>query len=248
MTSTANGNLRVIGDNSASGGRYNSAKLVGDAVINGDLDCAEFKSVGKARIDGSVKTKNAKIVGSLSVKGSFESEEATITGNLETSGDIKSRSLVSRGGIETKGKIAAEEIRFVGYCTIRKSCEAETFRSEGPLNIAGMLNADEINIGIHSRCRIGEIGGGKIHIRRGRYSKIGDLIKSLFTPNDFFMGKLVTESIEGDEIRIENTKSKIVRGKNVVLGDGCEIDLLEYTEECRVSSKSVVKEKKKISG
>ena len=33
----------------------------------------------------------------------------------------------------------------------------------------------------------------------------------------------------------------------VVIGDGCEIDLLEYVDECKISGRSSVKGKRKVT-
>lgn len=46
---------------------------------------------------------------------------------------------------------------------------------------------------------------------------------------------------------MEYTKAKVVRGKNVVIGDGCEINLLEYESECVVHGHPFIKEKRKLS-
>ncbi|MBR0084959.1 MAG: hypothetical protein IJL97_00250, partial [Lachnospiraceae bacterium] len=48
--------------------------------------------------------------------------------------------------------------------------------------------------------------------------------------------------IEGDDIDIEYVHAKTVRGKCVIIGDGCEIDRLEYTDSINISDKAVVKE------
>ncbi len=246
MKNATGTDLKIIGDNSASGGHYNNAKIIGDSIVNGNLDCLNFKSVGNSRIDGSVKAEKTKIVGAVSVTGSLESNEIRVVGNMDTGGDIKARSIDLRGGMDIKGGVKSDDIKLTGYVTIKKNCEAETFRSEGPLNIGGLLNAGEVDIRIHSRCKVSEIGGERISVRRGHYSKLGDIIKSLFLPADFFKGKLVTDSIEGDAIQLEDTKAKTVRGKTVSIGDGCEIDLLEYAKECRINGRSVVKEKRKV--
>ena len=247
MKTYSNGDLKIIGDNNASGGKYHNAKIIGDGVVDGNLECQNFKCVGNTRVDGNVKADHARIVGSLSVSGSLESDEIKINGNVDTNGDMKSKSLVLRGGMEIKGGVKGEEVRLIGYTTIRKNCEVESFRSEGPLTIAGMLNADDVDIRIHSRCKVNEIGGERIQARRGHYSRLGDLLKTFFIPADMFKGKLVADSIEGDEIRLEDTKAKVVRGKNVVIGEGCEIDSVEYSNECIINHRSTVKEKKKIS-
>ncbi len=246
MKADARADLKIIGDNNVSGGSYNYVHIIGDSIVNGNLDCLNLKTIGSVQINGNAKTDNAKIVGSISVSGSLESEDIRISGNIDTNADLKAKNISLKGGMDIKGGIKSDNIRLTGFVTIKKNCEAETFRSEGPLTIGGLLNADKIDIRIHSRCRISEIGGGKIRATRGHYSKLGRLIKSFLIPADFFKGKLVADSIEGDEIRLEDTKAKTVRGKTVVIGERCEIDLLEYSEECRIYGKSTVKEKKKI--
>ncbi|MGO9481829.1 MAG: hypothetical protein ACLP05_08630 [Candidatus Kryptoniota bacterium] len=238
--------LRIIGDNSATGGSYNNAKIIGESVINGNLDCLNFKCVGSSRIEGNMKANHARIVGSVSITGSLETDDIRIAGNVDTNGDVKAANLLLTGGLDIKGGVKSGNIRLTGYSTIKRNCEAETFRSEGPLNIGGLLTADDVDIRIHSRCRVSEIGGERICARRGHYSKLRNIIKSLFIPADYFKGELVVDSIEGDDIRLEDTKARTVRGKNVVIGEGCEIDSLEYTGECRINGRSMVKEKKKV--
>ncbi|HUI30756.1 MAG TPA: polymer-forming cytoskeletal protein [Candidatus Acidoferrales bacterium] len=245
-TNSARADLKIIGDNSASGGLYRNAKIIGDSIINGNLDCINFKSIGNSRIEGNLRSKHVRIVGSVSITGSLETEEVRIDGNVETNGDVNAGDLVLRGGVDIKGGVKSDDLRMTGYATIRKNCEAETFRSEGPLTIGGLLSADDIDIRIHSRCKVAEIGGERVSIRRGHHSKLANMLKSLFMPPDFFKGKLIADSIEGDELQLEDTKAKIVRGKNVMIGDGCEIDLLEYEDACRINGRSTVKEKKRI--
>ncbi len=247
MKINTKGDLKIIGDSSASGGHYKNARIIGDSIVNGDIDCVNFKCVGNTKVDGKLHADNTKVVGSLSVIGSIESDDIRIDGNIESYGDLMSKNLVLRGGMDVKGGVTAEDIRLIGYTTIRKNCDAESFRSEGPLTIVGLLNADEIDIRINSRCKVAEIGGERIQARRGHYPRLGNLIKSFFIPADLFKGKLITDSIEGDEIRLEDTNAKIVRGKKIFIGDGCEIDIVEYAEECRITRRSSVKEKKKIS-
>jgi cytoskeletal protein CcmA (bactofilin family) len=247
VTTSTRVDLKIIGDNSASGGKYNHARVIGDTIINGNLDCLTFECVGNSRINGDLRANDARIVGSVSVTGSLEAEEIRIAGNIDANGDVKAGSLVLRGGMDIKGGVRCDDVKVTGYATIAKNCETETFKSEGPLSIGGLLNAGQIDIGIHGRCRVSEIGGERIKVRRGHYAGLGNIIKALFIPADFFKGKLVTDSIEGDEIRLEDTKAKVVRGKNVMIGDRCEIDYLEYASQCRVSGTSIVKDKKQVN-
>ena len=53
---------------------------------------------------------------------------------------------------------------------------------------------------------------------------------------------LTTNLIEGDKITLENTKCKIVRGHDIVIGPGCEIDKVEYTGKLTIDKDSTVGE------
>jgi len=217
---------------------------IGDSVVNGNLDCLHFKSIGDTRVEGGIKAHETRVVGSLSVAGSLDSDEVRIVGNVETNNDLKSKNLVSKGGIDVKGKVISDYIRLIGYTMIKKSCEAETFKSQGQLTIDGLLNAENVDMRIHGVCRVSEIGGEKITVKRG-HDLFEKFFKSFIPFTDFHRYKLVVSSIEGDEIRLEYTKAKVVRGKNVVIGDGCEIDLVEYETALRTHGKAVIKEKRK---
>ena len=51
-------------------------------------------------------------------------------------------------------------------------------------------------------------------------------------------GSLAVGTVEGDVIRLENTRADTVRGGRVFIGEGCEIDRVEYgtSYECAKGS------------
>ena len=56
----------------------------------------------------------------------------------------------------------------------------------------------------------------------------------------------VSESIEGDEIIIEHTNAKTVTGRNVKIGEKCEIGLVQYSESIEISPKAKIGRCEKI--
>lgn len=58
--------------------------------------------------------------------------------------------------------------------------------------------------------------------------------------------ELSAESIEGDEIYLENTNARVVRGNNVTIGPGCEIELVEFKNDFRQLKGAKVNDSKKI--
>lgn len=238
--------MKIIGDNSASGGRYADAKIVGNGMINGDMECITFKGVGDSRIDGSLKAERMKVTGSIRVHGKASAEEVRITGDLNVEGDLHAGYCRIRGGISTRSGIRAGDMSLTGHVTVKKNCEAETFKAEGQIRIDGLLNADDIEIKTYGASRISEIGGDRIVIRKGSASSLGKMIKFIFVPSTWKNAMVTSNSIEGDDIRLSGTRAKVVRGNNVAIENGCEIDLVEYKESLRVNHGSTVKEKRKI--
>jgi hypothetical protein len=72
------------------------------------------------------------------------------------------------------------------------------------------------------------------------------MIKVLFVPSNWGNAMLTVNSIEGDDIRLSSTRARVVRGNNVVIESGCEIDLVEYTGSLKINRGAEVKEKKKM--
>lgn len=56
---------------------------------------------------------------------------------------------------------------------------------------------------------------------------------------------LEVETIEGEDIDLESTKAELVRGRNVVIGAGCEIERVEYSGTLTVDKAAKVGEQVK---
>ena len=113
--------------------------------------------------------------------------------------------------------------RCEGYLDIGEGCEADTFTSAGEFTIGGLLNAGVVDIRVWGTCKVREIGGETIDVRDAR-----TLWGFLGRPR-----RLYCDVIEGDKISLENTTAKVVRGVDVDLGPGCDIEVVEYAGELR---------------
>jgi cytoskeletal protein CcmA (bactofilin family) len=52
--------------------------------------------------------------------------------------------------------------------------------------------------------------------------------------------ELTADIIEGDDVYLENTQAKVVRGNNIELGPDCEIELVEYKDSFKQDEKADV--------
>ena len=127
------------------------------------------------------------------------------------------------------GSLSANEAKFrnakiSGRFDCEGDAEAEEFLISGPVFIKGLLNAENVDIKLGFRKFtnvINSIGGTTIRI---------ELREEAHRPFAKTVAKtIVKESIEGDAIFLENTECPLVVGKNVIIGEGCKIGKVQYT-------------------
>lgn len=216
------GDLKINGQSSAAGGIYNDVIINGEGRITGDLDCINLKINGKCDIKGNVKSESVNVNGSNSIKGDLEAEKAKINGTIDIDGNL-----------------SVDKAETYGIINVNGDCNAEIFKIKGTFAIEGLLNAGKLELSLYESSRAREIGGEKITVKR-----IGGLKGMIMSSG---RGKeLTVETIEGDDVYLENTNAKIVRGNNIELGPGCEIELVEYKDSFKQDEKANVNIHKKI--
>ncbi len=205
-----NNDLRINGLGSSSGGKFNFVQINGKGDINGDLECRELQINGLANVDGSIKADVIRVSGKSSFKGA-----------------VSGRQLIIDGMADVAGEIAVETVENRGVLKVEKDCGSEAFTSQGGFTVGGLLNAGRIDISVYAQCKAREIGGEDIQVKIGGGLGFRKFIGSLF-PGLPLNPVLTADTIEGDNIYLENTTAKMVRGQDVKIGPGCHIDVVEY--------------------
>lgn len=244
MEKTNYGDIKISGSGTAGGGKYADVTISGSGRINGDIECVDFKTSGSSKVVGNLKAETIKISGSARVEGDIEVGEMKVSGSSHVVGQVKGQSVKISGSTHIEGNLYGEEVSVSGSVNIGKDCEAESFKASGNFKIQGLLNAGEVNINLGGKSSVKEIGGENIEVRVSVMDNF--FFKKVIDKMFNSQGELTTDLIEGDEIYLENTNAKIVRGKNITIGEGCNIVLLEYSGDINISSESTVKEQKRV--
>ncbi|MGB7968516.1 MAG: hypothetical protein WCF28_02955 [Methanobacterium sp.] len=216
------GDLIINGKGSSGGDKFKKVSIMGEGFINGDVECVKFKTCGESDVNG-----NLKVTDIVDIKGRIG-----IKGNLET------KNLEIRGEIEVNKDLFTEQCKIWGKIDIGGNLNAEIFTLDGGCTIEGLLNADKLKMILSLPCKVHEIGGSDITVKKGG--------KLMFIGLRDIMGsvkhkELTADIIEGDNVFLENTKAKVVRGTNVKIGPGCEIDLVEYKNDFKQDKGAEVK-------
>ena len=239
--------MKISGSGSIPAGEYDAIKISGSGTIQGNINCSGMHVSGSANASGTVEC-----TGEIHVSGACDFDKDIITktlhvsGALNTDGNIIATDLVHlSGGMNIEGSLKCGTLEAHGGLNVDEDIEAETVSVHGNLACGGLLNAESIEIDTRDGCLIGSIGGSKIVIRHKKRKFFKNLI--IITFNDKQVrGIEVQQSIEGDEIDIESVTCPRVSGRTVTVGEGCKIELLQYSEHYEIHEKAKVGKIEKI--
>lgn len=219
--------LKIHGTGSSSGGKYKTISIMGEGKIEGDVDCIDIKVYGEGKIKGQLKAEETiDIKGHAAIKGNLEGETLKLQGDIQFCG------------------ASVEKAEIMGNINAENDFNAEDFKLEGGFKIGGLLNADKIEINLYWPCKALEIGGSEIKVKKEtRLNFLG--LKNLFMPNGSSK-ELTVNVVEGDDVCLEYTQAKIVRGNNVELGPGCDIEFVEYKNDFKKDDESKVGDLQKV--
>jgi cytoskeletal protein CcmA (bactofilin family) len=241
-------NLTINGAGQATGGKYGSIAINGAGTINGDVECDSMVNNGAATINGGIISHSVEFNGASSIKGKLESKFIRANGSCTINGETIAENITVAGAMNARENIKSEKIEVTGMINADKDCESEKFILKGGIKIGGMLNAGEISIVYDGDCGVKEIGGDTIMIKEGDIF-LNTFLETILSP--FIKAKknrkMTIDTIEGDDINLSDVIVRVVRGRKVIIGNGCEIDTIEYNEECQVNANAKVQNSIKIT-
>ncbi|MDO7906604.1 polymer-forming cytoskeletal protein [Paenibacillus sp. JX-17] len=234
MSEQQRNNLSIAGIGTAVGGIYGNVRVDGACRMNGALECTIFTVNGNCKVSGALAAQEASVNGMVSVQGSVQAERLWIGGNANFKGTLDCQELQVNGRLVVDGSVHAEQIKVNGRLKAGSDIQCEHFAAEGGFDITGLLNAGRIEIIVNHRSEVSEIGGEQISVmRKGGVS----LLKQLFGGKD---AGLTASLIEGDDVHLEHTEARTVRGSRVRIGPGCRIGVVEYKEELTLDPQASV--------
>lgn len=231
--------LKITGVGNAAGGSYNKVKITGNGQVNGDVDCVSFSSAGNAKVNGGVKATSFTVRGSSRIDGNLEADRITIQGDVSLSGNAVVREAHISGTMTVKNKLVCDVLKLRGAVNIEGDCEVETLNTIGSFNIDGLLNVGRMDLNVRWPSQAKEIGGERIIVKKSNIAL--NLLQHVAALFKVIPGACLTvQSIEGDDIELEYTIAKVVRGNNVKIGRGCEIERVEYRNQFHQEQDAVV--------
>lgn len=232
--------LKISGMGRTGGGKYRDIKISGKGEIDGDIESDTLKISGFGKLNGNAKVEKISVSGLGTISGNVECRSISDSGSLTIEGSLNADEIRVNGSMSVKEGVKSAYISCSGLLNSGAGIEAEEFRSRGEFKIKGLLNANDVDVifGWHSFAN--EIGGEEIRIRHSHYML--SFILSFFGKRD----RLEADLIEGNNIMVEYAEVKTIRGKNILIGDNCRVDLVEYSGELGISPRAIVKNRVRV--
>ncbi len=230
-------NLTVFADATIHGGTYNKVRVFGSADVLGDLTAQSMKVFGAAEYKGKCHIDTLKLYGACEFEEYVEVKYLNIKGACEFNDDVKVDLLKIYGAVEfNKTIFRCNEVKVYGQATV-SNLEADYIYINGHVDCSEQLNGEKIEIATHQGSKIKEMVGTNITVKPNRKWFVH--VKSNTSK------EVEIDTIEGDEIYLENVVSKAVRGNKITIGPNCKIDLVEYHESCNIKDENGVKQVEK---
>ena len=226
MADETRSDVKINGDGSLSGGTYGAVTINGAGTVNGDIDCTDYRVNGAGTHNGRLLAQSITVNGTGTFNGEVQANELNVNGDMSVRDGIGVGKVSIKGNASFGGSIASHEVIVRGFMKTGGDCQSEAFDCEGAFTVAGLLNAGTVDIKLYGPSSAREIGGEKIIVRQPSGGGLSSLTQ-IFT---FWAEKRLTaDSIEGDDVALELTTAKTVRGRNITIGEGCRVDLVEYS-------------------
>lgn len=203
-------------------------KCAGSGRVTSDLNAKQVRISGSCRIEGACDAQEFHSSGSSRVQGNLRAQEFHSSGSTRVAGDLRAQEIHSSGGLKVEGSILdTQELRTTGSLAVVGSVGVQEFTSKGSFRIGEGLTAQQVDVRLRGTCRVPFIRATHVDVRGGRRR-----------------GDLRVETVEGEDVYLEDTRANLVRGKEVRIGPYCSIGVVE-AEKLEVHETSTVKEQRR---
>ena len=228
-------NLKLSGKGAIVGGVYDGVSISGSGRVGGNLEAATINIAGSCMIEGGVKAGTFAASGAFEVGRDLEAKTLRGAGTGEAGGDIRAETLTFSGRLMAGGTLKAREATISGFAECGGNLEADQLQLNGAFDVGGSVTGRRIQIALAGRSQAVEIVAPEITVRRASWRwRMLDFAWRRST------ALLSAETVAGDTLHLEATRAGTVRGRQVTIGPGCRIEVVEYSESLHMDPQADV--------
>lgn len=221
----------------ADGGIFDDVIIKGMGKIKGDIKARVIENNGVGAIFGEVESENLMISGSLNIDKDVTLEESfNLKGIANIGRGMSCENLIVEGHLVIKDSLKFSNAKIDGILKMKSGVTGDEFELTGQIELLGDLRVNLVKIDFMEKSSVSGILADKVEIKTKQEVK-----KSLLNK---FKSKTIfkCDEIRAKDIYIENVECKILVADNVIIGENCKIDRVEYIDRFEFAKSSEVKE------
>lgn len=230
-------NLEIRGLGSVNSGKYHTVTVSGIGTLKGNIEGDVISNYGTERSEGKLEANTLIIAGDFTAeKDVMVKEELDIKGTASFKSKLNCTNLNIAGSLSVKDDLNFNSGSISGKLSLKNNCNAKKLSIIGSLDIENNLNIDNLSIGLMDKSFVTNIKGKNIEVKNLEDKSNKGLFKLL-------KGKVILKcyNLEGEDIYVENVECSLIRGNNVIIGPGCNIENIEYENKFQANQGSQVK-------
>ncbi|MDF9842086.1 MULTISPECIES: hypothetical protein [unclassified Paenibacillus] len=200
-------------------------------------DMPPFKVRGALTRPEDLIASSVDVFGQLKVSGTVTAGRLKVSGECRIAGHCLAEQVDSFGSLRVHS-LEAEHVRSSGYLSAEE-VTAVTFLAKGAVELNRLTASESVIIRLSARSRINQL------------KTEGSLTVSSILPGLSFFTKpfyrLNCRLLEGHSLHIEHTTAERVCGNRIIIGPGCQIEEVRYTESLHIDKASTVNKITKIN-
>ena len=228
-------NLEVRGLETVEGGTFKDVIIAGMGKVKGKILARVIEVNGNGQISGEINAENLMIAGSFVADKDVELKN---TLNLKGTGNfaknITCEDILASGNFASKGDIKFREADINGVFSARGILTGDKFEVLGSLDMSSDLRVNKVKINFSEKSNCNDILADDVSIetiegKKGLFSKFK---KTIFKCNE----------IRAKKVFIENTECKLIVADEIIIGENCKVDKVDYVDSFEFAKSSEVKE------
>ncbi len=234
--------IKVSGSGVVGGGYYDVVEGSGSVRIDGDLVAQSVDISGSVTTEGGVRSARMRIAGKAAVNGDVDVLEGRTSGSFRIGGSLNVKNGAQfSGSLTVGGDLTGMRVHGSGSLQVGREIALDRLEWSGAVNCPGLVSADAVDIRLSGSSVVGELAGSVIQIGTSPSSESwwGWI-------NWSRKRKMSAGEISGDDLRLECTDARLVRGDRVIIGRECRIQRVEYRQSLDIHEESSVGERIKV--
>jgi cytoskeletal protein CcmA (bactofilin family) len=234
------GHARVGGLFSSTGPlEFGELQVYGRCALPAGCKGKRLSTFGKLSVEGDLDCDQVDVGGATVVRGDMSASEVLVNGKLEVSGSLSVKgTLETNGTSEVRGDLTGADLRVGGRLAARRAVLSNQADVSGEVETAQGLKAKSVVIASGTRCR-GPLVGERVELGMSAYPLVnwstrwaGQVIAMRG------IGRLTSaEDVYGADVSLgPHSRCRNAFGERVVVGDGCIVEQVTYTQELRRGS------------